>query len=570
MENSEAIENIKEIASTLKVLYVEDEAVTRMMNKKKFDSIFKEVVSAEDGALGLEAFKASQYDLIITDNIMPNMDGIDMIREIRKTDTKIPIIITTAFIDIAYLISAINLNVTQFISKPIEMEMLLKAISVAIQRVVLENLAHKTKEQELELLRYQEKYHSSQQENALRKELNLIENSFLFKRLDIKNSDGVDNTWLINFTYEPLEILSGDSYSIRDLGNGKALFFIIDGMGKGLSASVTTTLSVAHTNFLIDTLVKDGKECNLRELIMDYVKFISKMLLDEEIVSNTYCLVDFINETIEVAIFSLPPVHFQKNSGEIFSIKSNNMPVTKYTFDVKTEVVSIKDVFKIMIFSDGLNECFTIDGEIYNEHLEKDFGESVFMKNMITTFNSKVNNKDDDLTLFYLFRMPEMAVSEKVLKSSTKIDEVSDISVTVEEYLTEIGLDESFAITYMTTFTEMIMNAYEHGNLGITNSQKTRLIKSGEYDDFMAEKEKSCDKSITVTLEVYQVMGKRILCTYIADEGKGFDTKLLEKLLVSNIENLSENGRGVLMSRGFSDELLYNLNANEVLFINLI
>lgn len=562
-------DSLKEITQDLTVLYVEDELITRTKVKKKLEALFKTVHVENDGEAGLNAYKNGTIDLVITDNVMPNMDGIDMIREIRTTDTKVPIIITTAYIDIEYLMQAINLNVTQFVSKPVEDEALYHAIDISCQRVVLENITHKAKEQELELLRYKEKYHSSQQENALKKELNIIENDRFFKKLVEKNQAGIDNEWLLNVTYEPLEILSGDSYSIRHMGEGKVLFFIVDGMGKGLSASVTTTLSVAFFNHLLDRVLDGELELNLSDLIMRYVKFIDKELLEEEIVSNTYCIIDFFNETIEIAIFSLPPVLLHKTNGEIVSVKSNNMPITKYTFAAKTETFSIADVDRILIHSDGLNESYTRDGNIYGEYLDKDFTETLFMKEFMDRFRAEVEANDDDLTLFHLKRMPQEYSNEKIFEELNRLENVEKISTEVEQYLqVELALSDDFLAPYMTTFTELIMNAYEHGNLGINTAQKTRLIKSGEYDDYMLEKEQESDKKITVSLRSFEEDGRKILATYIQDEGEGFDTHILEGLLVDNLKLYLENGRGIMMSQGFSDELLYNHEANGVLFIN--
>lgn len=564
------MEELKEVTRDLTVLYVEDELLTRTKTKKILTELFKEVVIAEDGQIGLGKYYEGGIDLVITDNIMPNMDGIDMIREIRKNDSKTPIIITTAYIDIEYLMSAINLNVTQFVSKPIEQETLSKALEISVQSVVLDNISRKAEQQEIELLRYKEKYHSSQQENALKKELNIIENDFFFKRIPTPEGHRW-NEWLLNVTYEPMEILSGDSYSIRDLGDGKVLMYIIDGMGKGLSASVTTTLSIAFTNHLLDRVIDGDIEMDLKDIIMRYVKFIGKELLEEEIVSNTYVLFDFKAQTMEVAIFSLPPVLIETESGEIRSIKSNNMPVTKYTFSVKSEIVPIGDAKKILIYSDGLNESFTKDDNVYGEFLDADFKDTLYMKNFLNRFREKVEQNDDDLTMFYLLRVDNQFENEKTFTEQTALASVEKLTQDVEAYLdSELGLTPDFIIPYMTTFTELVMNAYEHGNLDINTRQKTKLIKAGEYDDFLLEKEKEIDKPITVTVRIIQENENKVLATYILDEGNGFDTKILENLLVSNIENMMENGRGILMSKGFSDEILYNDKGNEVLYLNII
>lgn len=565
------IKKLKEVTQDLRILYVEDELLTRAKTKKILEPLFKEVVIAEDGQIGLGKFRDSHMDIIITDNIMPNMDGIDMIREIRKEDTKTPIIVATAYIDIEYLMQAINLGVTQFVSKPVEQDALMNALEIAVQRVVVDNLTRKAQAQEIELLRYQEKYHSSQQENALKKEMNIIENDYFFKRIPVPGKEADKYEWLFNTTYEPLEILSGDSYSVRDMGDGKVLIYIVDGMGKGLSASVTTTLSIAFFNHLLDR-VNDGElELDLSDLIMRYVNFIKKELLEEEIVSNTYVLIDFVEQTLEASIYSLPPILIEREDGSVDYIKSNNMPVTKYTFQAKTDKISIADAKKILVYSDGLNESFTDDGNIYGEFLEQDFKETDYMKTFLARFRSKVSECDDDLTLFYMKHTPKKYNSYKEFIAETELSEVERLTQDVEMYLqNDLGLTVDFIIPYLTTFTELAMNAYEHGNLGINTRQKTGLIKKGEYDDFLLEKEKEIDLKVFVELKTFEENGHTVLATYIRDEGNGFDTEILENLLVNNVENLMENGRGILMSKGFSDEILYNGKGNEVLYLNII
>ncbi len=108
----------------LTILCVEDNLGVRkrLVNTLKF--YFKEVTEAIDGKEAYEKYKASKPDIIITDIDMPNMDGIDLAKKIRKEDKDTPIIILTAYSNEEYLLELINLKINHFILKPINAQKL--------------------------------------------------------------------------------------------------------------------------------------------------------------------------------------------------------------------------------------------------------------------------------------------------------------------------------------------------------------------------------------------------------------------------------------------------------------
>src|SRR5208283_4752250 len=101
---------------------------------------------------------------------------------------------------------------------------------------------------ELELLKYREKYNVTQQESAFMKELNIIRDDLFLKKVDVVNRGGEAVDWTLHLYYEPLDILSGDSYTILEIEEGKILVYLADAMGKGLAASVTSILSTSFVN----------------------------------------------------------------------------------------------------------------------------------------------------------------------------------------------------------------------------------------------------------------------------------------------------------------------------------
>ena len=123
----------KKLLKNIKILYVEDEKNISEQVKYFFDRYVKEFHIANNGEEGLELFDKVNPDVVITDIQMPKMNGLDMIKQLRRKD--VPVIITTAYSDAEYFLKAIELKVDKFVIKPINLIELVNDV----QSVVLEN-----------------------------------------------------------------------------------------------------------------------------------------------------------------------------------------------------------------------------------------------------------------------------------------------------------------------------------------------------------------------------------------------------------------------------------------------
>lgn len=129
----------KEIIENISVLYVEDEKDVREFTAKLLGSLVKKVYSAEDGLDGLEQFKEyiDDIDLIVTDINMPKMDGLEMCALIKELKSEIPIVITSAHNDPNFLKKAINVGVSTYAMKPIDLYQLVDSMIKAIEPIYL-------------------------------------------------------------------------------------------------------------------------------------------------------------------------------------------------------------------------------------------------------------------------------------------------------------------------------------------------------------------------------------------------------------------------------------------------
>ena len=125
----------KEFLKTLTIMYVEDDESIRGSLSGIFKKIFGEVIICNDGNDGVNQFKyytqerKSKIDAIVSDINMPNLNGIDMVKEIRTIDEEIPIIFTTAHGESSFLMEAIKLKIAYYALKPINTTELLQNIS---------------------------------------------------------------------------------------------------------------------------------------------------------------------------------------------------------------------------------------------------------------------------------------------------------------------------------------------------------------------------------------------------------------------------------------------------------
>jgi DNA-binding response OmpR family regulator len=126
--------------SSYKVLYIEDEDGIRENMTELFEDLFKSVISVDNVPEALKQYKENKPDLIISDIRVKEYNGLDLIKEIRKTDNKTRIIVTSAFTDLDYLLKAAELHLVKYIVKPIDDENL---------EVALKDFVESMKEQPL-------------------------------------------------------------------------------------------------------------------------------------------------------------------------------------------------------------------------------------------------------------------------------------------------------------------------------------------------------------------------------------------------------------------------------------
>lgn len=419
----------------------------------------------------------------------------------------------------------------------------------------------KAKRQELELLKYKERYHNTQQQDAFKKQKKIIKDDV---------SHLLKNGWSFDSYYKPLDILSGDTLGAIKVSQDRYIFYIVDAMGKGLSASVTSIQSTSFINNSIER-ASEHSDFELEKIVSSFCSFIRKQLLEDELLCIAFVDLDINSQTIKVANYGMPPLLIEKN-GSVERIKPNNPPIMSFLSTENIDVVTLDNVSKIAIYSDGLNESKTKEGNPYSKYIEDDFENSILMRQLLRKFESRVDSLDDDMTLIFISQISKKeVVFEQKVEISSKLAEVIKLNNEIEEILSSAGIDERETSETQLVFSELLMNAFEHGALCLTPDEKQRLIEEGTYEEFLESFDTyEITKKIAVEITISNTKNnQKILEIGIEDPGKGFKfSEALKTIYVENNDRFS--GRGIWMTNYITDGVFFSETGNKTTFFKTI
>lgn len=114
--------------SNLSILYAEDDLIIQDNISKILNILFKKVHIANDGEEAFKIYNQHKPDIILTDFLMPKMDGYELTKKIRNICNKTPIVILSNYTDKEKLLKCIPLNLTEYLEKPVQYELLLNTL----------------------------------------------------------------------------------------------------------------------------------------------------------------------------------------------------------------------------------------------------------------------------------------------------------------------------------------------------------------------------------------------------------------------------------------------------------
>jgi len=122
--------------STLTVLFVEDEQRLRNALESAIGDEFSKFIVARDGDDGFKKFKKFKPDIVITDIMMPILDGLEMAKEIKKLSKETPVIVLSAFSEKERLLKAIDVGIDKYLIKPIDPDELILTLNLVADEML--------------------------------------------------------------------------------------------------------------------------------------------------------------------------------------------------------------------------------------------------------------------------------------------------------------------------------------------------------------------------------------------------------------------------------------------------
>jgi len=116
-----------------RVLAVDDDIITRVQLQRMLSRIVTEVRIAADGAEGLAMWREWQPDLVVTDILMPVMNGLDMSRIIKGEEPEAQIIVVSSSSEVEHLRQALDIGIDRYVSKPVDERLLRDAIGKCLR-----------------------------------------------------------------------------------------------------------------------------------------------------------------------------------------------------------------------------------------------------------------------------------------------------------------------------------------------------------------------------------------------------------------------------------------------------
>jgi DNA-binding response OmpR family regulator len=184
----------------IKILIVEDEQRLAEILKKQFEEHGFCVEIANDGYIGKQFVEKNSYNLIILDINLPLINGYDLCKEVRKTDSIVPIIMLTALGTLDNKVSGFDAGADDYVLKPFDFRELLARVNVFLRRADTSEKAEKLTIADLEMNLKSKAVTRAKNKIELTAKESLLLETFLKNKDKLLTRDFIiDQVWGIDF-----------------------------------------------------------------------------------------------------------------------------------------------------------------------------------------------------------------------------------------------------------------------------------------------------------------------------------------------------------------------------------
>ena len=354
----------------MEILVVDDLAETRFVIAQLIKQMGHEAIVAEDGVEAFSILEKSNISMVISDWMMPHMNGLELCRKIRATDfgRYVYIIMLTARSGKEELIEGMESGADDFVVKPFVPHEIKVRIRAGERILGLEKkLADQNADLKLTNKKLQKAYSSIQTD---------LESAAALQRELLPESKSLIRGYAFDWLFMPCHFAAGDIFNFYEIDESHIGFYELDVAGHGLaSAMLSFTLSK-----LLSPSITGGDyfayKDEVKKSFVEHPALILKQLNEQflkredamQYFTICYGIINTETDTIVLSRAGHPlPAHVKKN-GEIRLIQQKGIPVGMLEQAVYTdEELVLEKGDRLFIYSDGVLECLDLSGEQFGQ-----------------------------------------------------------------------------------------------------------------------------------------------------------------------------------------------------------
>jgi len=521
--------------SKLKIVVIDDSISSLKHIKLMLKKIgLKNITIFQNPLEAIKFIENENADIVFIDYFMSELNGIEVLKKIKNIDKTILTIMITNINDEDIKMKAIKEGINEFLQKNIDFPDFMTKINTLINLRLYYYQIKSYKESLEETIKYKDK----QEKMTLIKQYKIIS--------DYVSNHFYDN-WIADSYFKPFDIVSGDSYITLRIDDNHFFVAIVDGMGKGLSASLSSVLTISFIQHSISKSI-EFSDYNFERTIKDTFNYVKSILLEYESLSFLMLDIDISTEKLIYSNFGMPPLYIKQNN-EIIKIKPNNTSLLQSTktFNINT----FQKFDAILTISDGLIESVMKNGYPYFTQFKTIFKNSFILSDILKDFKEKVEEPNDDITIFYLVNDKNkynLIYSKKITISKNEIENIVN---NIEFELPSDTIPPIINAKIVFVLNELLLNLLEHSVLKMKEN-KQNIIKNDtkiEYNNI----------NRFATINIYS--NKNFVIITLEDkDGKEFEINdILKKEWFDRY-----HGRGIKMLKKLTDGLYYNTKGNRI------
>jgi sigma-B regulation protein RsbU (phosphoserine phosphatase) len=353
------------IATATRVLLAEDDPLMQQVMAGVLEAIGYAVTVVGDGRQALEVLEASAINLVVTDWMMPGIDGVELCRRIRARSSGhyVYIILLTGRNDGDALIEGMEAGADDFLTKPPNLAELRVRLKAGVRVLDLERELASKNERLTATNRELEAAHAQ-----LKRDLEasaLAQRRLLPRPAELP---GLRYDWL----FFPSSHVGGDTFGIVRQGGTTLAFFQIDVAGHGVPAALLSfTLQRLLSGGGLQIGIRQGSDGQTWNAAAIVAELNRRFQADEDAAYFTMVF-GIIDEQSGRLVLSQaghpPPLHVRHADGTVVAVGEGG-PVVGLFADAEYENIALElqPGDRLILYSDGIVECAAPGGEMFSE-----------------------------------------------------------------------------------------------------------------------------------------------------------------------------------------------------------